>query len=218
MMEIQYTLISDGPSDKVLMPVLDWLIRTNGYDGSLQGEFCDFRLLKKPSSYQLADKIKYGLRLFPCDLLFIHRDAERASRQRRLREISRALNIAFCNLVEVPAVCVIPVRMTECWLLFDESAIRRAAGNSNGQQALSLPPLHAIESLPNPKDVLRKVIIQASELNARRKRRFEIGSSVHQITQFIDDFSPLRSVSAFTQLETDLNVTMSGQGWIQGDD
>jgi hypothetical protein len=36
---------------------------------------------------------------------------------------------------------VVPVRMTEAWLLADEFAIRSAPGNPNGTQSLDLPDL-----------------------------------------------------------------------------
>ena len=49
-------------------------------------------------------------------------------------------------------VLVIPVRMTEAWLLIDELALRRAAGNPNGRNPLDLPALKDLEALPEPAD------------------------------------------------------------------
>ena len=209
MTELHYTLVSDGSSDKALIPVLDWLIRQCDYQGYLQGECCDFRLFRSASRSVLAEKIRYALILYPCDVLFIHRDAEKASPAKRVQEIANALNQVFARSIRKPSVCVVPVRMTEAWLLFNENAIRRAAGNPSGRGPLHLPDLRTLESLPDPKEVLRNLIRQATGLGARRQEAFPISQSILQIAQYIDDFSPLRSLNAFRQLESDVHILIA---------
>jgi hypothetical protein len=71
---------------------------------------------------------------YPCELLFLHRDADSAGRDKRLDEIHSWIKEAGVTASGV--VPVIPVRMTEKWLLVDERAIRRAASNPNGSAAL----------------------------------------------------------------------------------
>lgn len=213
MTELIYTLIGDGTSEAALIPLLDWLIRESGYQGELQGQCCDFRLFKRSSNNPLEQRITYGLRFYPCDLLFVHRDAERASPPTRVREIQKALcDVSDCS-ASVPAVCVVPVRMTEAWLLFNESAIRHAAGNPNGQTPLLLPTLDRLESLPNPKDILFKLIRQATELPVHRRESFRVSYSALQITKYIQDFSPLRLLSAFSTLEYAIRNIIDTQGW-----
>ncbi len=211
-MQLTYTVVGDGTSESTLIPMLDWLIRKSGYDGELQGQCCDFRLFKRTQGNLLAQRIEYGLRLYPCDLLFVHRDAERASRQKRAQEITVALNISSAP---IPSICVIPVRMTETWLLFNEAAIRRAAGNPNGRVALSLPNLTTLENLAKPKGILYALIKQATGLSNRRREYFPVSSSAKRITEYIQDFSPLRSLSAFAALELDVRNTIHDipQGW-----
>ena len=134
--ELRYTLLSDGSSDAALMPILDWLLIEHGVNKPIQSQWADLRRLRQPPD-ELSDRIRVALEFYPCDLLFIHRDAEKASYAERAGEIRNALTkIAEGDLP--PNVYVIPVRMTEAWLLFDESAIRFAAGNRNGQNALHL--------------------------------------------------------------------------------
>src|SRR5690606_18674132 len=77
----------------------------------------------------LVERLTSSVRLYPCDVLVVHRDAERDPVDLRLAEIERARSSAR---IEGSLVPVVPVRMTEAWLLFDESAIRRAADNPNG--------------------------------------------------------------------------------------
>ena len=142
--EVRYTLVADGSSDRALIPILDWLILEQGKASTVQGTAADFRRTRKPRN--LADKITIALELFPCDLLFVHRDAERQDPDLRYEEISEATQTALKNRNKPPdVICVVPVKMQEAWMLFDESAIRAAAANPNGTSSLSLPSLGDLE-------------------------------------------------------------------------
>ncbi len=195
--DLRYTLVAEGSSDRVLMPILDWLLEENGVHIAIQGEFSD------TSVKTLGAKIRKAVQSYPCDLLFVHRDADRETRDKRVEEIETA--IADANLPSLrPYVCVIPVRMQEAWLLFDEAAIRYAADNSNGTMLLSLPPLNRLESLPNPKQELTDLLKTASGKSGRNLKKFRPNQKMHRITEIIDDFSPLRQLTAFQALENEI--------------
>jgi len=149
------------------------------------------------------------LELYPCDLLFVHRDAEGDTRETRVVEIRRALD----GVDAPPAVCVVPVRMQEAWLLFNERAIREAAGNPNGSQRLDLPALSTLESVNDPKDVLLSLLKKASGLSGRRLKSFEARAHVHRLAQLLEDFSPLNQVRAFKALDDELEHLLEEQGW-----
>lgn len=162
----------------------------------------------------LAERIRSSLELYPCNLLFVHRDAERAPYALRKREILEAAREAAGQLsVTPPVVCVVPVRMLEAWLLWDESAIRRAAGNPRGSESLGLPELGDLERLPGPKTLLHDALRQASGLSSRRRRRIRVAAWVHRIPEYIDDFSPLRALPAFRALETEVGSVIAKMGW-----
>ncbi len=212
MEELRYTLLSDGPSDKALMPILTWLLRQHFPNLPIQSRWSDLRRLPRPPR-ELHDRIRSSIELYPCDLLFVHRDAENTSLEERLSEINQAVLNASIDS-QIPAViCVVPIRMTEAWLLFDINAIRQAAGNPNGTVPLNLPTLSEIESIPNPKRVLRDILRTATELSARRRRRFDTNIAVQRIPECIEDFSSLRSLSAFIALEEELRITIESQCW-----
>ena len=200
--ELRYTLLSDGSSDAALMPILDWLLIENGVSEPIQSQWADLRRLRQPPK-ELSERIRVALQFYPCDLLFIHRDAERLSYADRAGEIRTAL----AKIVKdhpPPNVYVIPVRMTEAWLLFDESAIRFAAGNRSGQNALHLPDVNTLESLPDPKADLYSLIREASNLQGRRLKRLNPGERVQRITTYVNNFAPLRALDAFCHLEADI--------------
>ena len=130
--EINYTLLSDGSSDRALIPILSWLLRDLGVASAITAHWSDLRGIPRPPK-TLPERIRSAIELFPCQLLFIHRDAEREQPERRTIEIHEAVQQAFAKVAPIPKpIAVVPVRMQESWLLFTESAIRSAAGNPNG--------------------------------------------------------------------------------------
>jgi hypothetical protein len=212
MKELRYTLLCDGPSDAVLLPLLTWLLREHHIECAIQPAWADLRRLPNPPK-GLADKIERSLDLYPCDLLFVHRDAEREPREVRVDEIHKAVEQA-AKFVSIPLqVCVVPVRMQEAWLLFDEAALRRAAGNPNGRQPLQLPPTARLEQLPNPKNDLHELLREASGLHGSRRKKFRVDVGARRVAEFINDFAPLRALSAFTALEADIENMIKAQGW-----
>ena len=201
--------MADGASDRALVPILTWLMRR--YCGSLpiQAEYADLRFLRSPPR-GLAKRIKLSVELYPCDLLFVHRDAERATIEDRRSEITAALEDIRITL---PAVCVVPVRMQEAWLLIDEAALRHAAGNPNGREPLSLPDVQRLEHLPNPKGLLHDLLRQASGLHGRRLRRLNHRLHGYDVADRIRDFSPLFRLPAFRRLVAEVEYFVAGNSW-----
>lgn len=150
---MRFTLLSDGSSDRALIPILAWLLRRHTEE-LFEPQWADLRGLPKPPKI-LAERIATALDLYPCDLLFIHRDAEREPHASRVAEIRAALAE---NSGLPAAICVVPVRMQEAWLLFDETALRKAAGRPTGQHPLGLPKLSEIEQEADPKQRLHTLL------------------------------------------------------------
>ena len=212
MSDLTYTLLSDGSSDSALMPVLDWLLRASGIACAIQGQWAELRQLPRPPT-GLAKRLRVAVDLYPCDLLFVHRDAETEPYQSRENEIERAMAAAFDDQPQPACVPVIPVRMCEAWLLFDETAIRTAAGNPSGRVALKLPLLARCEDLPDPKDLLQEILREASELSPRRRAKLRISLMMRRITEYTQDFAPLRTLTAFAALERALQEVIRTNGW-----
>jgi hypothetical protein len=150
------------------------------------------------------------LDLYPCDLLFIHRDSEEPNSSPRYSEIQQAIADAHNP---TPAIPVVPIRMTEAWLLFDEQAVRRAAGNPNGRMAIEIPAKHP-ETIADPKTLLHLALKKASGLTGRRLRSLRTSDAVHRVAEYIDDFSPLRELTAFQSLYERVAEVGRLQGWL----
>ena len=210
MRQLSYTLVADGSSDRSLMPILSWLLRQCCDTLPIQGAFADLRRMRhRPRS--LSERISRSLELYPCDLLFIHRDAERASVESRIAEIRESVKEK--QIAPTPVICVVPVRMTEAWLLIDEAALRRAAGNPNGRQPLNLPSVGRLERLPDPKRILHELLRQASGLHGRRLKSMNRKLIGQRVADFIRDFRPLYGLTAFQRLAEDLEQMVAVQSW-----
>jgi len=201
MSELTCTLLCDGSSDRALIPVLRWLLREKLPTRTQKWEWADIGRLRKPPK-TLSGKIKSAAELYPCHVLFVHRDAEGETFKHRLEEIALA---KFGSGITSNVAPVIPVRMQEAWLLLEKDAIRGAAGNPNGRLPLELPRLDKLESLEDPKATLHDLLKNACELTGRRLRKFNLSVSAARVAELISDWAPLRKLSVFRQLETTID-------------
>ena len=206
---LRFTLVSDGSSDRCLMPILEWLLREVGRVKSVDARWADFSSGTRPQG--LTERLDRALQLYPCDVLFVHRDAEKQNPSLRYEEVEKALS-ELSGVIVPSSVCVVPVRMQEAWLLFDESAIRNAAGNPNGRDDLALPKLSEIEALSDPKAVLHGLLGKACGLTGRRLKKFAVSKAAILVTQYASDFSKLRALAAFEKLESDI-ANLRENGW-----
>lgn len=198
---LNFTLLADGSSDRVLMPILRWLLTEHVLARPINGQWADLSPLRhKPTD--LSQRIQTALVIYPCDLMFVHRDAEAQPADIRYEEITQAYSGVHFH--KPPHICVVPIRMQEAWLLLDEHAIRQAANNPNGRVKLSLPPPKSLEDLAAPKTRLHELLKQASQLKGRRLDQFDAGRQAHQIPEHMTDFTALRQLSAFKRLEDDV--------------
>jgi len=198
---LRYTLLTDGSSDATLKFPINWLLEQYQVR-SFVDQWADLAFhARRPR--KLAERLRIVCDEYPCDVLFVHRDSERASLPARVKEIRKDLALAG---VRTQAVCVIAVRMTEAWLLHDPEAIRLAAGNPAGRVPLKLPALANIESEANPKRLLRQALLDASEAQGRRRKQRDrdFGPKRFRVAELIADWDPLRRLAAFRFLEDEL--------------
>lgn len=178
---LSYVLIADGTGDRALFPVIGWTFRDLWPDG----EIVDPVFLPRKHK-NVAEVVEEAIRGYAPDLVFVHRDAESRPAEERLTEIPVADHV----------VPIIPIRMTEAWLLIDEAAIRMAASNPNGTTALEMPALKTLEHL-HAKDVLHELLKGASGNTGRRLKSFNVEAAVHRVAELIEDYSLLLRLEAY---------------------
>lgn len=165
----------------------------------------DLRRLPKPPGLRVADRLRTVLELgMNPDIVFVHRDAEKQDPSLRYKEVQDAINETRPGL---PTVAVVPVRMTEAWLLLDEDQIRQVAGRPRSTVDLKLPQISKIEAHPDPKQLLRDALRDASGLHGRRLDRFQdqFSSNRRTLLQRLDVNGPVRNLSSWKALESTLD-------------
>lgn len=190
--------LAEGGSDRALLPIVSWHIRRRYPEVALAQPAFE---TKGPGP--ILDAMRELVDRERPDILLVHRDADTTPLADRRREIPD---------LDGRLVRMVPVRMTETWLLTDERAIREAAGNPNGKVPLRLPELGRLEAIPDPKRVLKDMLVAASELSGRRRRkRFEreLGRMVHAVADYTADFTVLERLPAFKAFAQDLDSALA---------
>ena len=206
-MTVRFLLVCEGSSDTGLIPYIGRLLIQNGQTDP------------EGTSWiwggALVDKIRGGLQHSGgCDLLFIHRDADAsqessgAGPERRYDEVARAVADAS---YEGAWVGIVPVRMTEAWLLLDELAIRRVAGRPHGDEPLGLPLTNQVQNESDPKGRLAEALITASGAKGRRLRRFtrDLPQFRRQLLEDLPTGGPLEQVPSWVRFQEDLATALT---------
>jgi hypothetical protein len=156
----------------------------------------------------VQDRVRKVLREDPhFELLFVHRDAEtRDPAPRHIEVVSGATQGGF----QGPVVPVVPVRMTESWLLLDEGKIRFVAGNPRGTMDLGLPPPSQVERVANAKDQLRAALATASGLSGRRLKTFNkrFNQNRRLLLERLDADGPVSALASWQRLASDLSTAL----------
>ncbi|WFE67159.1 DUF4276 family protein [Micromonospora sp. WMMD714] len=195
--------VAEGSSDAPLAELIESLFLERGIEVRLSQP--DFSLLGKVHK-DVRSRVAAGLRLVgaPVDLVVVHRDADNAGHDARLREITGAIGSLDVASALIP---VIPVRMTEAWLLLDETTIRLVAGNPTGRMGLTLPKRHEVEALADPKEMLRTCLLAASGETGRRREAVRKRFNQHrrQLLQLLDPSGPVARLDSWKRLREDID-------------
>lgn len=187
--QLAYAVVADGGTDRLLVPIIQWAVhRLDPGVEILEPEF------RKRSGGIVEFLATYSTGAM---LIFLHRDSESLTLDERLGE--------FGPVERQDVVPVVPVRMSEAWLLFDSSAIARAAGSRETQVAV--PHTGQLENIPNPKGLLDNLLYQAAGApTGRHGRNFKrsIASRRVSVADYIEDYSPLENLAAFRRFQDSL--------------
>lgn len=206
-MTLRAVFLADGPSDLPLAGHLEALCAEHHRE--VQVTAIDPRNLRAPGR-TVQDRLRYLLQQgVEPDLVFVHRDAEGQNPAERASEIRTGAADAGVAVGKV--VPVVPVRMTEAWLLLDEAEIRRVAGKPGSTNALGLPPVAAVEGVADPKQLLREALLQAgAPVGRRRRKQFgrDFGQQRALLLQRLDPRGPITALTAWQQLKTDIAAVL----------
>jgi hypothetical protein len=143
--------------------------------------------------------------------LIIHADADYPSTERAMLErIQPGFNLVQQTRERVckQLIPLIPVQMTEAWLLADPEALLSVIGTNIEARVLGLPErAQQVESIPDPKQTLNRVIQNALANRPRRHRRLDLRTVYEPLARQVN-LKRLGSVPAYQQFVSDLAVTL----------
>ena len=194
-MVMQCLLVCEGTSDAPLASHIELLLGNHGY-GTV-----DFNI--STDGRRLVDKLRNGLDMAPhYDLIFVHRDADRAGADVRHREITEAVQqVGF----DSQWVGIVPVRMTEAWLILQEQAIRHAVRKAHGRATLNLPTPVEAERMADPKTILDIALLDASDERGRRRKGIQrqLPNLRRQLLESLPVAGPLEQVPSWVRFRDD---------------
>lgn len=193
--------VSEGTSDGPLAEIVTSLFMQRGVPVRLSTP--DFEYLDKVKK-DVESRLIAGAQLVngSLDLIVVHRDADSVGSAARRKEIEQAATPLDSRFV----LPVIPIRMTEAWLLLDEGSIRRVAGNPRGRAPLPLPKVHEVERVADPKSLLQQCLLEAADHSGRRRDKVAKRFPQHrrQLLERLDCTGPVTGLSSWQQLVNDI--------------
>ena len=209
---VRFLLLCEGSSDRALVSHLQKLLSHCGA-AEVVGTAIALTNIRDPGvggGSVLERKIRSVLFTeSEFDLLFVHRDADAAGYRERFEEIAEALEGAAS---QAGGVYVVPVRTTEAWILLDEDAIRRVAGNPKGRGPLGLPRPSSVEDVHDPKEALRTALVEACGHQGHRLGKFRKKFGQHRriLLEQLPVGGALNEVPAWVQLRLSVSEFLSG--------
>ncbi|GHJ44692.1 hypothetical protein Cs7R123_20340 [Catellatospora sp. TT07R-123] len=205
--------IAEGTSDLPIAEIVESIFLD--FDTMVHLSKPDFSLLTGVKK-DVGSRVSAGVQLLrgtPLDLVVVHRDADNAGYQARRDEIDKAVS----EELMAETVAVIPVRMTEAWLLLSEEEIRIVAGNPRSRKELSLPQIHEVERLADPKTTLQQCLLKAADVTGRRRDAMAKRFNQHrrQLLERLDRSGPVSALPSWRQLVRDIGAT--AERWKQVD-
>lgn len=196
----QFLLLAEGSTDLGLQKPLEDLLIEAGFDSV-------FPVGAYAMHGTVATKLEWAIQTdISADIIFVHRDADNRPRSDRVDEVARAAESVEWHDDPRPLVIpVVPVTMTEAWLLLDETAIRLVCGASTSGEALNLPKTSEIERRRDPKAILKKAFQDISP--RRRGRRLpeeDFAAWRGRLLERLDIHGPVTQLSAWQALEADV--------------
>lgn len=218
MKSLVISLYAEGRSDDRFLPVVifrlvEKIICENSTEVVDIAEPLLMDTKNKPQLSTREEKIlDVARRCTDYDVLIVHSDADFPEPNRAINEriqpgFNRSRREFQGGGSNCQLVAIVPVQMTEAWMLVDPEALCEVIGTHVNYQHLGLPVrARDVESLPYPKGTLNEVVRKATEGYTRR-RPVKIGSIQEPLARLID-LEKLCDVPSFSRFDEDLRKAL----------
>lgn len=207
---------AEGNTDiQFLKPVVEKTLRKVAFEckGQIEIELRTIQITKSGLSFveQVKEASKTGVEEFGMMLLCVHTDADaktdsqiQESKIEPAKDTLKALDEQeYCKIM----VSIVPIQMTEAWMLADTDLLKEQIGI---QQIDSELGLHKNpEEITNPKQLIQEVIRKAEAHKTKRRRKKELDiSELYQIIGESLDIKHLEKLTAYQKFEEELREAL----------
>jgi len=219
-MMVRSTLVAEGSTDGALGPMLTWLLERHLPQADVETtHVLSMDELSGIAKADLVGRMRRALDHYPCEILFVHRDADSEDDAPRYEEIRRAV----AHLAPAPPViAVVSIQAVEAWLMFHADALFHAV-RKRARVAFDLPPLRTVQSIAHPKQRFHALLRAAHAETGRAASAFRPHHADYYIAiaDFIaatpQGFEPLldprNQVTAFQRLSASIVALAPSLNW-----
>jgi len=205
--QILIGLYTEGTTDvRFLTSIIKRTFEEISYECKGEIEILDiqnFKIAKTTFAEDVVEAIKAGTKNYGITILCIHADADDSTEtncfQNRINpamaEVENLKENDICKII----VPLIPVQMTESWMLADKELLKREIGTSKTNQELDI--YKHPEQYANPKETIENAIrIARQEKTKRHRRELKIADLYLPIGQSVD-LNKLKQLTSYIKFQ-----------------
>lgn len=205
-------LFTEGATDvKFLSSVVERTLEDVAFDctGDIETSLEIINFNKTGLSFinQVLKASKTGFEKFGILLLFVHTDSDDFSDElifnSKIIPSNDALLLQDENFYCKIMIAIVPIQMTESWMIADKELLKSEIGieKTDAELGIHLNP----ESINNPKNVIENIIRVSKEDQTKRKRNKGLDiSELYQIIGQKIELSELEKLSSYLKFKTSL--------------
>lgn len=205
-------LFTEGATDvKFLSSVVERTLEDVAFDctGDIETSLEIINFNKTGLSFinQVLEASKTGFEKFGILLLFVHTDSDDFSDElifnSKIIPSNDALLLQDENFYCKIMIAIVPIQMTESWMIADKELLKSEIGieKTDAELGIHLNP----ESINNPKNVIENIIRVSKEDQTKRKRNKGLDiSELYQIIGQKIELSELEKLSSYLKFKTSL--------------
>jgi len=160
---------------------------------------------------QVLEASKQGYNKYSIHLLFVHTDADDVNDDNtfnsKIIPVQQLISQQSADVVCKNIVAIIPVQMTESWMIADKELLKSEIGidKTNAELEIHLNP----ETIHNPKHVIEEIIRVSKEDETKRKRNRGLKiSNLYQIIGQKIELSELEKLSSYNKFKLSLITSL----------
>lgn len=218
-MQLTLALYAEGATEECFLPILIQRtaeeITLNLANSTVDVLEVDTWHISPPAPKKAAERIAKAIaETQGYHALIIHADADHPTREHALDErIKPGIKRAHADVLDTARlqelVPLIPIKMTEAWMLADSKALREVIGTNIASLGTPERP-HQVEAVTNPKQTFAKIVQEATKDRGKR-RKIEVKDLYEPLSASID-LSQLRKVPSYQQFCDDFTEALCKLG------